>query len=55
MSINSGALHDYDTVDHLIQGLRTYFEFYNNERPHQSLKGKTPSEVYQGKTLRNAA
>ncbi len=26
--------------------LRGYFDFYNNERPHQSLGYKTPSEVY---------
>ena len=23
-----------------------YFEFYNNERPHQSLDYRTPAEVY---------
>jgi len=48
-------LRDYETVEDLIQGLRRYFEFYNNERPHQSLKGRTPAEVYQGKALENAA
>jgi len=50
---NQGTLHKM--VEDLIQGLRRYFEFYNNERPHQSLKGRTPAEVYQGKALRNAA
>lgn len=28
------------------QGLADYFNFYNNERPHQSLGYKTPREVY---------
>lgn len=27
-------------------GLRWYFRFYNEERPHQSLDYRTPSEVY---------
>ncbi len=30
----------------LKQGLKQYFEFYNTERPHQSLEGLTPSEKY---------
>ena len=25
---------------------KEYFEFYNFERPHQSLVGKTPAEIY---------
>jgi transposase InsO family protein len=25
-----------------------YFNFYNFERPHQSLDGKTPAELYFG-------
>jgi len=28
-------------------GLTEYFEFYNTERPHQSLGDRTPIEVYQ--------
>jgi transposase InsO family protein len=27
--------------------LRQYFEFYNYDRPHQSLKYQTPFEAYQ--------
>ena len=27
-------------------GLRTYFAFYNGERPHQSLGYQTPDRVY---------
>jgi putative transposase len=41
-------LKDYETVQELTEGLRRYFEFYNNERPHQSFGGKTPAEVYRG-------
>ena len=39
---------DYGGVQELISGLRTYFEFYNHERPHQGLESKTPAEVYYG-------
>ena len=39
---------DYGGVQELISGLRTYFEFYNHERPHQGLGSKTPAEVYYG-------
>jgi putative transposase len=28
-------------------GLTEYFEFYNTERPHQSLGNLTPFQVYQ--------
>lgn len=31
-------------------GLKEYFNFYNNERPHQALKYKTPSSVYCGES-----
>jgi len=49
-------LKDYETVQELIEGLRTYFEFYNNERPHQSFDGKTPAEVYWSEeTFKKAA
>ncbi len=32
----------------LIQALKLYFRFYNEQRPHQSLGDKTPAEVYWG-------
>jgi putative transposase len=41
-------LKGYETVPDLIAGLRSYFDFYNNQRPHQGLSGKTPAEVYFG-------
>ena len=39
-------LHEYTTVPELEQGLRQYFTFYNQERPHQSLAYRTPAEVH---------
>ena len=41
-------LHGYEVVPELQRGLGRYFTFYNEERPHQSLEGRTPWEVYQG-------
>lgn len=41
-------LKEYRTVLALRDGLKVYFEFYNNERPHQSFGIYTPSEVYTG-------
>jgi putative transposase len=37
----------YETVAELRRGLRRYFEFYNEERPHQSLADRTPAAVYR--------
>jgi len=39
-------LRGYDTVMELHQGLDQYFQFYNNERFHQSLDYRTPAQVY---------
>lgn len=36
----------YDTVPELKEGLKEYFEFYNNRRLHQSLGYKTPAKMY---------
>ena len=41
-------LKDYETVAQLTAGLREFFDDYNNERPHSSLGGKTPADVYLG-------
>jgi len=41
-------LHDYESVPEVINGLNTYFQFYNGERIHQSLSYLTPKEVYYG-------
>ena len=42
-------IKDYGTVNELRIGLKEYFDFYNYERPHQSLGYKTPAMVYFGK------
>lgn len=39
-------LKGYDNVSELQKGLTRYFDFYNNERPHQSLGYCTPAKVY---------
>lgn len=39
-------LKDYKTVREAESGLRKYFEFYNNERLHQSLEYKTPAKLH---------
>jgi putative transposase len=41
-------LKDYATGTETYMGLNEYFTFYNQERPHQSLDGHTPHEVYRG-------
>ena len=40
-------LKKYETVSELHRGLVEYFAFYNRERPHQSLKNRTPERVYR--------
>lgn len=42
-------LKEYRDVLSCIDGLRTYFRFYNDERPHQALGYRTPKEVYRGR------
>ena len=39
-------LRDYQSVPELEQGLTDYFRFYNHERPHCALGGRTPAEVH---------
>ncbi len=39
-------MNEYQTVTELSKGLKQYFEFYNQERLHQSLDYRTPEEVY---------
>ena len=41
-------IRGYDTVPGLHHGLASYFAFYNDERPHQSLDYRTPAAVYRG-------
>lgn len=39
-------LQDIESVNEAIHGFNRYFDFYNNERLHQSLKYDTPSKWY---------
>jgi len=43
-------LEEFEAVPQLLSGLKEYFEFYNFERPHQSLVGKTP-KLMRGNVL----
>ncbi|MCA9943952.1 MAG: integrase core domain-containing protein [Anaerolineales bacterium] len=36
----------YETVPELETGLTTYFQIYNDERPHQSLAAQVPADLY---------
>jgi len=48
-------IKDYQTVIELISGLSAYFQFYNYERPHQSLNDQTPATVYFGQRFQRTA
>lgn len=39
-------IKEWNTVREATAGLREYFEFYNNERPHSGIAGKTPFSVH---------
>jgi putative transposase len=39
-------LYDYEMVPAVVQGLDSYFQFYNTERPHQSLAYRTPAQIH---------
>lgn len=39
-------LHSYTDGKSLYKGIESYIDYYNNERPHQSLQYRTPAEVY---------
>ena len=42
-------VNEFESVEQLRKALKTYFDFYNHERPHQSFDAQTPAEVYYGK------
>ena len=48
-------LNRYESVGELLDGLKKYFRFYNQERLHQSLDYATPDEIYFGRELKTAA
>jgi len=39
-------LQEFNTVSELYEGLQSYFDFYNNERLHQSLDYATPRAIH---------
>lgn len=41
-------LREWETLSDLREALREYFNFYNYERPHQSLSGLTPAYIHNG-------
>jgi putative transposase len=43
-------INNYELVPELESGLKAYFWFYDEERPHQSLDYRTPGEVYRAGT-----
>jgi putative transposase len=46
--------HGYERVPELQRGLASYFGYYNEARPHQSLEYQTPAQVYGQGRLRRA-
>lgn len=42
-------LKGYETIPEAYEGLKEYFDFYNNTRPHQSLGYRKPIEVHYEK------
>lgn len=44
-------LKSYESPREARQSIREYIMFYNNERMHQSLKYRTPAEIYFGKIV----
>ena len=47
-------LHEYAHPREARQGLGSYFQFYNYDRPHQALEYQTPAEVYYRKEVSSA-
>ena len=39
-------LRAYESASAVREGLKRYFNFYNSRRPHSSLDGRTPDQVY---------
>lgn len=48
-------LRAYDSASEAKHFIGRYISFYNEQRPHSSLDGRTPSEVYFNKPLQKAA
>ena len=48
-TLEEDLLHEttFDSLEHLKEELLHYLVYYNHERPHQALNGKTPETVNQ--------
>jgi hypothetical protein len=49
IAASTTSTEDRITVWEAKEGISKYMDFYNQERPHQSLDYRTPSEVYLGR------
>ncbi len=48
-------LHAFETGSAARAGISKWMTFYNTERPHSALGGRTPVEAHQGPGLKAAA
>ena len=46
-------LKSYETMAQMADGVDRYFQFYNEERFHQSLDYRTPDEMYESFVAEN--
>ena len=53
--IRGSYLRAYDSASQAKHFIGRYISFYNEQRPHSSLDGRTSNEVYFNKPLRKAA
>jgi len=44
-------LHAYDGASSAKAEIGKYINFYNNDRPHSTLEGRTPNAVYSNLTI----
>ena len=42
-------MHEFNNGNALRQGVKTFIEYYNRRRPHQTFEGKTPHSVYENR------
>lgn len=51
----SASMHAFETDSAVRAGIDKWIGFYNTERPHSALDGRTPVESHQGQGLKAAA
>jgi len=44
-------LHAWETGSEARSGIKKWMDFYNTERPHSTLDGRTPDEAYDGRPM----